>query len=73
MSKLWPPGSERVPHWRVTPGTEVLMGGTIRRFDRCERPVDGSHWLIYWQGINVPTRYQEEPVLVVWPAKPQAA
>lgn len=68
MPRPWPPGSERVPHAQVAPGTEVLMGGTIRKFGHCERSEGGSMWLVYWQGIDHPTRFQEEPVLTVWPA-----
>lgn len=72
MPPLWPPGSERIPHALVRPGTEVLIGGDIRKFDRCEQSPGGSLWLVYWQGVDHPTRFQEEPVLTVWPA-PRAA
>lgn len=70
---LWPPGSERRPHSSITPGTEVLQGGVVRVFERCEQSPGGSYWLVWWRGREEPTRFQEEPTLTVWPAKPQAA
>jgi hypothetical protein len=48
------------------------MGGTIRKFGRCEQSPGGSLWLVYWEGLNIPTRFQEEPVLTVWPARKAA-
>lgn len=73
MPTPFPPGAERVPHDQVPAGTEVLIGGTIRKFDRCEQSPGGSFWLVYWQGIDHPTRFQETPVLAVWPASQRAA
>jgi hypothetical protein len=66
--QLWPPGSERVSHAQIAPGTDVLMGGKIRQFERCASSPWGSTWLVYWRGIEEPTKFQEEPVLTVWPA-----
>lgn len=60
-----PLGSKRVSHTQVAAGTEVLMGGVIRKFDRCVQLPGGSMWLVYWQGSEVPTRFQEEPTLTV--------
>lgn len=73
MPRQWPPGSNRVPVNQVAPGTEVLLGGAIRTFDRCELSEGGSFWLVYWRGVEAPTRYQETPVLTVWPASQPAA
>lgn len=64
----WPPGAERVPADRVAPGTEVMTGAAIKVFDRVEQSPGGSMWLVFWQGIEEPTKFQEEPVLIVWPA-----
>jgi hypothetical protein len=57
---------------QIPSGAEVLIGGAIRKFDRCVQSPRGSLWLVYWQEIDDPTRFQEEPVLTVWPS-PRAA
>lgn len=73
MPTPFPPGGEHVPCDKVPAGTEVLIGGSIRRFERCEPSPGGSMWLVYWQGIDHPTKFQESPVLTVWPAAQLAA
>lgn len=68
MPTPFPPGGRRVPATEVAPGTEVLLGASIRTFDRLVRSPGGSLWLVYWRGIEAPTKFQDEPSLMVWPA-----
>jgi len=63
----FPPGGEPIPADRLAPGTEVLLGAAIRTFDRVEKSQGGSFWFVYWQNVDAPTKFQEEPVLMVWP------